>query len=143
MRRLLSFLVLLFMLATFAAHAEVIDAGEVDVHGMSGIWLQVITGNEGLEVKAVLGGELARGITDLAGSPGPFRATVSRVKKYSAPNSDCSRIRVVYLFPAAKTIDGCRRDANITYEQDICLRDYMVKRNTVINVIHLQHTSGE
>lgn len=115
----------LFMLATFAAHAEILDAGEIDVHGMSGIWLQVIAGNEGLVVKGVLVGELASGITSLTGSPGPFQATVSRVKKYNAPDSDCSLIRIVYKFPATKTVDGASRDSDITWEQDVCLRDYM------------------
>jgi hypothetical protein len=113
----------LSILATFSAHAEIRNAGEVDKAGMGTIWLQVATGKEGLVIKSVLVGEMAAAITDITGSPGPFQATVSRVKKYSEPS--CSRIRVVYLFPAARTVDGGRRNADITYEQDICLRDYM------------------
>lgn len=118
----------LFMLATFSVHAEIRNAGEVDKTGMATIWRQVINGDEGLAIKAVLVGEMAAKISKTTGSPGPYKATVSRVRKYSEPG--CARIRIAYNFPAAKTVDGGRRDADINYEQNFCL-DGHIPRETV------------
>lgn len=128
----------LFMLATFAAHAETDDArevsvwvqalNEVDKAGMATIWRQVINGSEGLVIRTMLTGEMAAKISETTGSPGPYLATVSRVKKYSEPG--CARIRVVYLFPSAKTVNGVPEDININYEQNFCL-DGHIPRETI------------
>lgn len=123
----------LFMLATFSAHAETRDAGEVDKAGMSAIWRQVINGDDGLVVKAVLIGEMAAKISQTTGSPGPYKASVSRVRKYSEPG--CARIRIAYLIPAAKTIDGGRRDADINYEQNFCLDGHIPRETIDLNTV--------
>jgi hypothetical protein len=130
MRRILFYL---FMLATFTAHAEIREAGEVDKAGMLAIWRQVINGDDGLVVKAALVGEMAAKIHDTTGSPGPYQTTVSRVKKYSEPG--CARIRVVYLFPAAKTVDGGRRDADINFEQNFCLNGHVPRETVDLNTL--------
>lgn len=116
------------LLAPFFAYAEVRDVGEVDKTGMLRIWQQAINGNDGLVIKAELVGEMAQKIQESTGSPGPFKALVSRVKKYNEPG--CARIRIAYLFPNAKTVDGGRRDADIKYEQNFCL-DGHIPRETV------------
>jgi len=121
------------MLATLPAHAEIRDAGEVDKAGMATIWQQVINGDEGLEVKATLVGEMANKIAETTGSPGPFLATVNRVKKYSEPG--CARIRIAYNFPAAKTVDGGRRDADINYEQNFCLDGHVPRETIDLNAV--------
>ena len=121
-------LFLLSLLTAFAAHAEIREAGEVDKAGMSAIWRQVVNGDEGLVVKAVLVGEMAHKIRDTTGSPGPYLAIVSRVKKYG--EAGCARIRIAYLFPAARTVDGGSRDADINYEQNFCL-DGHIPRETI------------
>lgn len=123
----------LSMLTTFSAHAEIRNAGEVDKAGMAAIWRQVINGDDGLVVKAVLIGEMASKISETTGSPGPFKATVSRVKKYSEPG--CARIRIAYNFPAAKTVDGGRRDADINYEQNFCLDGHVPRETIDLNAV--------
>lgn len=123
----------LFMLVAFSAHAEIRDAGEVDKTGMSVIWRQVINGDDGLVVNAVLVGELAAKISQTTGSPGPYKASVSRVRKYSEPG--CARIRIAYLIPSAKTIDGGRRDADINYEQNFCLDGHIPRETVDLNTV--------
>lgn len=129
------FLFCMFMLVTGAAYAEkyaysnaekgamvsgwMEKINEVDTVEMANIWRQVINGKEGLVIKAMLTGEMANKIAETTGSPGPYKAVVSRVLKYQEPG--CARIRIVYTFPAAKTVDGGRQDATINYEQDICI----------------------
>jgi hypothetical protein len=125
MRRCLFFFSLL---TAFVAHAEIREAGQVDQAGMSVIWRQVINGDDGLVVKADLIGEMANKIAETTGSPGPYHAIVSRVKKYSEPG--CARIRIEYLLPAARTVDGGSRDADINYEQNFCL-DGHIPRETI------------
>lgn len=133
----------LFMLATFSAHAEIRDAkeasvwvqalNEVDKAGMAAIWRQVINGDEGLVIKTALTGEMAAKVSEATGSPGPYQATVSRVKKYS--ESGCARIRVVYLFPMAKTINGVPTDIKINYEQDFCLDGHIPRETIDLNAV--------
>lgn len=123
----------LSMLVVLSAHAEIRDAGEVDKAGMSTIWQQVINGNDGLVVKAVLVGEMAKKISESTGSPGPYRAMVSRVKKYSEPG--CARIRIAYLFPNAKTVDGGHRDADVNYEQNFCLDGHIPRETVDLNTL--------
>jgi hypothetical protein len=130
MRRFFFFLL---MLVTLSVHAEIRDAGEVDSDGMSAIWRQVISGDEGVVIKAVLVGRMADKIALTTGSPGPFQATVSRVKKYSEPG--CARIRIEYKFPSAKTIEGGRRDADINYEQNLCLDGYVPRETAHLNAV--------
>lgn len=127
------FLFCLSMLATLSAHAEIHDAGEVDKAGMAAIWRQVVGGEEGLVVKAVLVGEMAARIRETTGSPGPYKATVSRMKKYREPG--CARIRVAYAFPAARTVDGGRRDADISYEQNFCLDGHIPRETIDLNTV--------
>ncbi|WP_435626386.1 hypothetical protein [Candidatus Ferrigenium straubiae] len=121
------------MLATLPAYAEIRDAGEVDKAGMATIWRQVVGGDDGLAVNAVLVGELAAKIRETTGSPGPYKATVSRVKKYREPG--CARIRIAYVFPAARTVDGGRRDADISYEQNFCLDGHIPRETIDLNAV--------
>lgn len=123
----------LSMLATFSAHAEIRDAGEVDKAGMTAIWRQVINGDDGLAVQAVLIGVMAAKISETTGSPGPYKATVSRVKKYSEPG--CGRVRITYLFPSAKTVDGSRQDAHINYEQNFCIDGHIPRETVDLNTL--------
>lgn len=126
-------LVCLSLLAAFSVHAEIREAGEVDKGGMAAIWRQVINGEDGLVVKAVLIGEMAHKIAETTGSPGPYQTMVSRIQKYKEPG--CSRIRIVYMFPAAKTVDGGRRDADISYEQDFCLDGHIPRETIDLNML--------
>jgi len=126
-------LLFLLMLATFSSHAEIREAGEVDKAGMSTIWRQVINGDAGLVIKAVLIGEMADKIAETTGSPGPFQAAISRVKKFNEPG--CARIRIAYNAPAAKTVDGGRRNADINYEQNFCLDGHIPRETVDLNAI--------
>jgi hypothetical protein len=130
-----------FMLAAFTAHAEIRDAGEVDQVGMATLWRQVINGDEGLVVKAELTGDMADKIRDTTGSPGPYHATISRVKKYSEPG--CARIRIVYQFPAAKTVDGGHRDANFNFEQNFCLDGHVPRETIDLNALSRSPTAHQ